>query len=251
MIRLSTVSTIIVAALSTVSMAQDEPLNVTVKSVSGSAQVREGADKPWRSIKAEDVYSEGAEIRTGYRSKVDLVFADNSKVTVGRVSHFKVEKFRKSGQKVITRSTLSYGTVQAGVEKGPAVSDYKISTSMGILGVNGTRVITLYVDPGSGTVRVSLSQEGSIGWDTGTGSVVIVLPGGSTNELGTPQDVMNILKNNIQLLDLFGSTGTEARLQALYQNQVWSLLLNGPLLNSIRQNLRDTVHSTGEISIGQ
>ena len=250
--KIGVLSAVIVGVLCTLSIGQEEePLSVTVKAVSGSAQVRESADNPWRSIKADDVYSEGAEIRTGCRSKVDLVFADNSQVTVGRVSHFKVEKFRKSGQKVITRSKLSYGKIQAGVEKGPAVSDYKIATSMGVLGVNGTRIITLYVDPGSGTVQVSLSQEGSIGWDTGTGPVVIVLPGGSTDELGTPQDIMNILKNNVQLVDIFGATGTEIRLQGLYQNQAWPLLLNGPLLNSIRQNLWDIWHSMGEITIGQ
>ncbi len=70
-------------------------LTVTVKSVSGSAEVRESPDKSWRAVKVKDIYQEGAQIRTGYRAKVELVFADNSYVVINRVSHFRVDKFRR------------------------------------------------------------------------------------------------------------------------------------------------------------
>lgn len=164
-------------------------LKVTIKSVSGSAEVREGSDKPWRAIKAGDVYQEGAEIRTGFRAKVELAFADNSNMTIGRGSRFRVDKFQRSGTKVITRSHLAYGKISAGVEKGPAFSDYKISTPLGTLGVNGTRGIRLEVDPGRWYARICLRYDGNIGWNMGLGSDASVDPGGCTDQYGTRQDM--------------------------------------------------------------
>ena len=186
-----------------------EELVATVVSVTGSAEVREGAGKPWRAVKAGDKYTEGAEIRTGYRSKVNLEFSDNSKITINRVSHFRVDKFKREGNKVVTRSHLSYGKVRAGVEKGPAVSDYKITTSMGTLGVNGTRDIYLYVDPGSGVAVVCLTEQGQVGWNLGRGKGTFVHPSGCTNQLGLGEDIRKLQRNNLNLVDPFGGTNTE------------------------------------------
>lgn len=197
----------------------EEILTASVESVSGSAEVREDSDKSWRAIKAGDVYKEGAEIRTGYRAKVELAFGDNSQITIKRVSRFRVDKFRRSGRRVITRSHLSYGKVRAGVEKGSGLSDYTINTSLGILGVNGTQEIDLYVDPGSGIANVSLSHEGNIGWNTGKGSEVNVDPGGSTDEEGTPQGASKKKENTIGLRDYFGSTKSEKNLAVRLHNQ--------------------------------
>ena len=159
-------------------------LMATVVSVKGSAQVREDAKATWRAVKVGDKYGEGAEIRTGYRSEVNLKYSDNSTITINRVSHFRVDKFKRQGNKVVTRNHLSYGQVRAGVEKGPAVSDYKITTSMGTLGVNGTRFIFLYVDPGSGVAVVCLTEQGQVGWNLGRGKGTFVHPNGCTNQLG-------------------------------------------------------------------
>ena len=197
----------------------DGILTVTVTSVSGSAEVRESSDKPWRAVKVGDNYSEGAEIRTGYRSQVDLKFSDNSKMTINRVSHFRVDKFTRSGNVVVTRSHLSYGKIRAGVEKGPELSDYKITTSLGTLGVNGTRDIYLYVDPGIGVANICLSEQGKIGWNKGSGSDVWVHPQGCTNQDGIGEDARKLQDNNIDLLDPFGSTGTDHNVGDNYGNQ--------------------------------
>ncbi|MCK4851462.1 MAG: FecR domain-containing protein, partial [Phycisphaerae bacterium] len=197
---------------------QGQTLTVSVKSVSGSAEVRESSDKSWRAVKVKDVYQEGAEIRTGYRAKVELTFADNSHVIINRISHFRVDKFRRSGNKVVTRSHLSYGALQAGVEKGPAFSDYKITTSLGTLGVNGTRDIWLDVDPGAGYGIICLTQEGGIDWNIGRGSDRFVDPGGCTDHKGRGQDQRKHICNNINLVP-FGSTGTEQGLGSTYGNQ--------------------------------
>ena len=184
-------------------------LSVTVLKVSGSAEVRESSEKPWRAIKVGDTYHEGAEIRTGYRSRVDLKFSDNSNMTLNRVSHFRVDKFRRSGNKVVTRSHLSYGKVQAGVEKGPAFSDYKITTSLGTLGVNGTSGILLYVDSGGRVINACLRQKGLVGWNTGSGSDRLIPPQGCTNQNGIGLDLRKLQRNNLTLVDPFGSSSTE------------------------------------------
>ncbi len=194
---------------------KSQALTVSVKSVSGSAEVRESPNKSWRAVKVKDVYQEGAQIRTGYRAKVELIFADNSHIVINRVSHFRVDKFRRSGNAVVTRSHLSYGMIRAGVEKGPAFSDYKITTSLGTLGVNGTRSIFLSVDPGSGFGSICLSQEGAIGWNTGSGSDSHVDPGGCTDAQGTRQDRRKHIVNNVNLVP-FGSTGIEQALGSIY-----------------------------------
>jgi hypothetical protein len=194
-------------------------LTATVVSVEGSAEVREGAKKPWRAVKTGDKYTEGAEIRTGYRSEVNLQFSDNSKITINRVSHFRVDKFQRKGNKVVTRNHLSYGKVRAGVEKGPAVSDYKITTSMGTLGVNGTRDIYLYVDPGSGVAVVRLTEQGQIGWNLGRGKGTSVHPTGSTNQLGLGEDIRKLQRNSMNLMDPFGSTNTEKGVRDGNNNQ--------------------------------
>ena len=206
------------AAISKAAAGQSQILTVTIKNVSGSVEVREGPDKSWRAVKVKDVYQEGAQIRTGYRAKVELAFADNSHMVINRVSHFRVDKFRRSGEKVVTRSHLSYGMVQAGVEKGPAFSDYKITTSLGTLGVNGTEGITLIVDPGSNFGMICLRRSGGIDWATGNGSATQVDPGGCTDAKGTRQNLRKHMVNNVNLVP-FGSTGTERGLGNAYGNQ--------------------------------
>ena len=196
-----------------------QTLTVTVTKLTGKAQVRPASDQPWKPVKVGDVYGEGTEILTGFGSTVDLKFGDNSTLTVKRVTLFRVDKFRQEGQKVVTRSHLSYGKVAAGVEKGPATSDYKITTPLGTLGVNGTREIGLYVDPGSGQALVGLSQQGNIGWNTGSGSGTPVDPGGSSNQQGQGQDQTGKQGNNVGLLDQFGSTGTEQGVGTNHGNQ--------------------------------
>ena len=194
-------------------------LSVTVLKVSGSAEVRESSAKPWRAVKVGDKYGEGAEIRTGYRSRVDLKFSDNSNMTLDRVSHFRVDKFRRSGNKVVTRSHLSYGKVQAGVEKGPAFSDYKITTSLGTLGVNGTSGIHLYVDSGGRVINACLRRTGLVGWNTGSGSDTLVPPQGCTNQNGLGLDLRKLQRNNLKLVDAFGSSGTEHKVGDKNSNQ--------------------------------
>jgi hypothetical protein len=194
-------------------------LTVKVLSVAGTAEVREGPQNPWRAVKVGDEYQEGAEIRTGFGGKVKMAFADNSQITVDRVSRFRVDRFRQSGQRVVTRNHLAYGKITAGVEKGPAFSDYKITTSLGTLGVNGTRIIGLTVDPGSGTATPSLSNQGNIGWNTGVGSDTNIDPGGSSDEGGSGQDQTGGQTNNVNLLDQFGSTNTEQQVLDGKNNQ--------------------------------
>ena len=218
---------------------EQETLTVTVKSVSGSAEVRESADGKWKAVQVGDTYGEGAEIRTGYKAKVELAFADNSKAIIERVSHFKVDKFRQSGTKVVTRSRLSYGKIKAGVEKGPESSDYEIVTSLGALAVNGTDGINLEVDPGANFVNLCLIYSGNIGWNTGTGSECSVDPGGCTDQDGTRQDLMGRRSNNIGLLDRFGSTGIEDALGGSYGNQLNKLQTTDP------KNLLPPVPQTG------
>lgn len=203
-------------------------LTVTVTKVSGSVQVRPTADEPWKLVKLGDTYTEGTEILTGFNSSVELQFADNSTTTVKRVTLFRVEKFRREGNKVVTLAHLSYGKVTAGVEKGPAFSDYKITTPLGTLGVNGTREIGLYVDPGSGQAVVTLSQQGNIGWNTGSGSGTPVDPGGSSDGKGSGQDQTGKGDNNVGLLDQFGSTGTEQGVGSSYGNQGSNTQTGGP-----------------------
>ncbi len=116
-----------------------EALVVTVKEVKGTA-ARQVPDKnqPWVPLRAGDRIEEGTLIRTGFRSGVTLLFADNSVVKIGSGTMMGVGGFRKDGKVTRTRIRLQRGTIRANVHKARGPNDFRVATPVAALAVVGT-----------------------------------------------------------------------------------------------------------------
>lgn len=119
--------------------APPQPLKVTVKEVKGVAQRLVAGEKPqWVALKAGERLDEATVIRTGFRTRVVLAFADNSEVIVDRATKMGIAEFRKEGPVTKTRLGLKYGSLRASVEKARGPNDFHVATPVAILAVTGT-----------------------------------------------------------------------------------------------------------------
>ncbi|MHC4716702.1 MAG: FecR family protein, partial [Planctomycetota bacterium] len=91
------------------------PLTAVVKELTGTAQrmtpaARAGARPRWVALKVGDRLNEGNVIRTGFRTRVVLAFADNSVIVVDSATKIGIGQFRKVGKVTATRLGLKYGS---------------------------------------------------------------------------------------------------------------------------------------------
>jgi len=126
---------------------KETKLAITVKAVSGRAHrmVVTGEKTKWVPLAAGEKLDEMTVIRTGFRSKVVLRFADNSVVEIKRATKMGIAEFRKTGKVVKTRLGLKYGAVRTTVQKARAINDFTVATpvaTMAITGSNPTQAFT-------------------------------------------------------------------------------------------------------------
>jgi len=121
------------------------PLKVTVKQVSGIAQrFVPGKDGKWVALKAGDKLDEMTIIRTGFRSRVVLAFADKSVVTINRATKMGIGEFRKAGKLTRMKLGLKYGSLHATVEKARGPNDFRVATPVATLAVTGSEGISRF-----------------------------------------------------------------------------------------------------------
>ena len=185
-----------------------KPLAVTVKEVKGTAHRMVPGKKPqWVPLKVGDKLDELTVVRTGFRSRVVLQFADNSVVTIRRATKMGIAQFRKEGKVTKTKLGLKYGSVRADVEKARGPNDFTVKTPVATLAVTGSEGTAGY----SGDIGFK-SNCGSGGFTIFKGFQVINLAGteGTNNQLAKS---MHILQNRFapRLGDVFGGLSkTEA-----------------------------------------
>jgi len=118
---------------------EGKPLTVTVKGLSGTAhRLTPGKEGKWVPLKVGETLDERTIIRTGFRTKVVLAFADNSTVTVSRATKMGVAEFRKEGKITRTRLGLKYGAVRADVEEAKGPNDFTVTAPVATLAVTGS-----------------------------------------------------------------------------------------------------------------
>ncbi len=117
-----------------------KPMVVTVKEVSGSAHrlLAGKDDKKWVALKVGDKLDELTVIRTGFRTKVVLTFADNSEVIIDRVTKMGIREFRKEGKVTKTTLGLKYGSLRAIVKKADGPNNFRISTPTATAAARGS-----------------------------------------------------------------------------------------------------------------
>jgi len=115
-------------------------LTITVKSVSGRAHRMVVRDEKtnWVPLTAGEKLDEMTVIRTGFRSRVVLQFADNSEVEIKRATKMGIAEFRKKGKVVKTRLGLKYGAVRTTVQKARAINDFTVATPVATMAITGS-----------------------------------------------------------------------------------------------------------------
>ncbi len=118
---------------------KSEPLTVTVKELTGTAQKLVGGEKAkWVALKVGEKLDEKTVIRTGFRTRVVLAFADNSTVEIKRATKMGIAEFRKEGKVTKTRLGLKYGAMRTTVERARGPNDFTVTTPVATLAVTGS-----------------------------------------------------------------------------------------------------------------
>ncbi len=183
-------------------------LMVTVLSVSGRAHksVIEGDRARWVSLKAGEKLPAQTVIRTGFRSRVVLQFADRGEMTINNATKMGIGEFRKQGNRVKTRLGLKYGTVRASVDSSRGPNDWQVSTPTATLSVRGSEsLLGWLVDVGTNLQALKGNWKFLAGLD-----VIHVVQGGESTD-GNMAKYYELLKKlrELQLLDTFGLSGAE------------------------------------------
>lgn len=140
--------------------AAPQPLQATILSVTGTAEVQLTRDGPWQPAQAGMKLAAGAVITVGVKSVLELDFDGHAVVVVRRPSILRVDRFLLSNQAVETRLHLKVGSLRAGVVKEQVASDFKVTTPKVTLSARGTEIADITHDE-RGT-EVHMGREGRL-----------------------------------------------------------------------------------------
>jgi len=129
-----------------------------VQAVQGQADYSQG-DGAWKVLKVGKVLTQGAIVRTGEESQVDLYLASNGPtVRLKSGTQLGLDKLTFEGTSVETvietRLDLKSGRILGTVDKMAAASLYEVETPHGVAGIRGTE----YDISADGTIRVNKGQ---------------------------------------------------------------------------------------------
>lgn len=115
---------------------------VTVTEVQGQAfklaPGDAGAEEKWTPLAVGERIDEQTIIRTGFRTRVVLAFADNATVVIDRATKMGVAQFRKAPRSASTHLGLKYGAMRAQIEKARGPSDFTVATPVATLAIPGS-----------------------------------------------------------------------------------------------------------------
>jgi hypothetical protein len=191
------------------STTKKDSLRATVVSVKGSAQQRNGDDpkSPWKPIRAGQILSEHALIRTGLGAKLVLRLSDRGEVTVKSATKIGIRDCRKDGDVARMGVGLKHGTVKAKVNRAAGPNDFRIHTPVATLSVRGSAGTTSY---SAGFGMQFHSQQSTWNVRTNFGSKG-VQQGASTDGNLTPNQELAARKTDSKISDPFGVGGGEAK----------------------------------------
>jgi hypothetical protein len=167
-----------------------EVLEVTVDAIEGEAEVKLPGEKEWIPAEKGMKLKEGTRVSTGFKSKMVLLFADNSTVVVKALTQMNISRFEQKGNTVETNLKIRVGSIRVKVaDDQPVKTDMKISTPNATASVRGTEIEEVESSQHFGD-SVSVDS-GEIQYDTQEGSMPV--GGGET----TNEDLLNPIENAI------------------------------------------------------
>jgi hypothetical protein len=129
----------------------------TVREVVGIAQARKSENEAWQAVKVGQVFDEGAEFRTGIRSRVVFQVPPDQTIILDRLGTVKLLIANRQGNEVRTSLGMPYGRTEYQVEEAGLQHNADIASPGATLAVRGTKNMLLY-DQGPFTPIAFASQ---------------------------------------------------------------------------------------------
>lgn len=160
-----------------------DPVTAKVTKSEGDARIVAAGSTEAKAVTEGMTVPLGSTIKTGKDGFVvlslmpgaDTVIANNSEVTISELD------FEKTGEKTVSRKvklSLASGTILGNLAKNDGVSDFKISSPMGVAAARGTQW-GFNFSKNSGSLQV---VNGVVQLTTPTGQVIEVGPGNMVSE---------------------------------------------------------------------
>ena len=121
----------------------DGPLNLVITGVRGKAEVRTPPATEWTKAETNEELKEGAELRTGLKSAVQLQIRPDQTITVDRLGVVKIDRATLAAGKFVTNVSMSYGRTRYDIDAANREYDATVRSPNSTLGIRGTRVSLL------------------------------------------------------------------------------------------------------------
>lgn len=168
--------------------AADTDGRARVVRVVGTVRHRQIGDDRWTATQIDDMLDEGTEVRTGMRSRLELVLHDGTtEVIVESSTRAALTSLLQTGDTETTRVDVKDGAVQASISEGTLRSDFAIRCPGAVLTREGTEGLRLTYDAGTGWFRATLDH--GLGRVTRNNRSARYLPGQSVTRLSVEQTV--------------------------------------------------------------
>jgi hypothetical protein len=124
--------------------APAQNLQATVRQVVGMAQMRPAENAAWQTVRVGMVVGEGAEFRTGPRSRVVFQIPPDQTIILDRLGIVRLLIAKRTIEGVQTNLGMPYGRTEYQVEEAGLQHDAKITSPGATLAVRGTKDMLLY-----------------------------------------------------------------------------------------------------------
>jgi hypothetical protein len=119
------------------------PLTLVITGVRGKAEVRVPPEETWKKAEMNEELKEGAELRTGLKSAVQLQIRPDQTITVDRLGVVKIDRATLAAGKFVTSVSMSSGRVRYDIDAANREYDATVRSPNSTLGIRGTRVSLL------------------------------------------------------------------------------------------------------------
>ncbi|HEV8606318.1 MAG TPA: hypothetical protein VGQ99_13175 [Tepidisphaeraceae bacterium] len=116
----------------------------TVREVVGNVRARKSENDPWQAVKVGELFDEGAEFRTGIRSRVVFQIPPDQTIILDRLGVVKLLIAKRAGNEVQTSLGMPYGRTEYQVEQAGLQHNANITSPGATLAVRGTKDMLLF-----------------------------------------------------------------------------------------------------------
>lgn len=205
--------------------------------VSYSLANADGTFGEWVPVKEGDQLGGGTRIRTGLRSRLILIFGDNTVVMIERATLASIDQFRGSGESQQIALGLGHGAVRAGTAETTLRSDMVIQTPTATLSKRGTFEMVFEYEASTGQFRASLSEQGLISiLSRLTGMERTVAPGQHVTDAMTRWIDMAKISGWVPVQDQFGLTQNEMNFNMLFNTGQGVFQAGGGNMSNVNAN---------------